>query len=225
MTEEALYLRLAGLTVRVKGYPGGKAAFGHYAVPAAVPDVSVELPETLTEQPVLALHRAVAETLIPRDVLLFHASAVAVDGEGFAFTAPSGTGKSTLSAGLAKLMKERLAYVNDDKPFLVFRPKGVFIAGSPWSGKHLLENDIEVPLKGITFLKQAKENRISAVKPEDAFLQLLRQIYMPETKENVTRTLALIERLVTDVPCYSLDCTLGPAAPALAYDTMKRGRK
>ena len=43
----------------------------------------------------LAIYRKLAEALVERDVLLFHGSVVAVDGEAYLFTAKSGTGKST----------------------------------------------------------------------------------------------------------------------------------
>ena len=43
----------------------------------------------------LAVCRRLSDALLDRDVLLFHGSAVAVDGEVYLFTAPSGTGKST----------------------------------------------------------------------------------------------------------------------------------
>lgn len=40
-------------------------------------------------------YRKIAEKLVQYDVMLFHGSAVAVDGIGYLFTAKSGTGKST----------------------------------------------------------------------------------------------------------------------------------
>ena len=42
-----------------------------------------------------AIQRKVAENLLPGGVLLFHGSAVALDGDGYLFTADCGTGKST----------------------------------------------------------------------------------------------------------------------------------
>ena len=41
----------------------------------------------------LALHRKVSEELTKFNTVLFHGSAIAVDGEVYLFTAPSGTGK------------------------------------------------------------------------------------------------------------------------------------
>ena len=43
----------------------------------------------------LAIYRKFCEYAVMEDVVLFHSSAVCVDGEAYVFTAPSGTGKST----------------------------------------------------------------------------------------------------------------------------------
>lgn len=43
----------------------------------------------------LAVYRKISEAVLDYDAFLFHCSAVAVDGEAYLFTAPSGTGKST----------------------------------------------------------------------------------------------------------------------------------
>ena len=43
----------------------------------------------------MAVYRKIEDKLLDYDTILFHGSAVAVDGVGYLFTAKSGTGKST----------------------------------------------------------------------------------------------------------------------------------
>ena len=43
----------------------------------------------------LAVYRKIAERMPSYDTVLFHGSALAIDGDGYLFTAKSGTGKST----------------------------------------------------------------------------------------------------------------------------------
>lgn len=43
----------------------------------------------------LAVYRKISEIMVEHDTFLFHCSAVALDGQAYLFTAPSGTGKST----------------------------------------------------------------------------------------------------------------------------------
>ena len=156
-------------------------------------------------------------------MLLFHASAVSVDGQGFAFTAPSGTGKSTHAALWKWYFQDRLTYVNDDKPYLVFRGEEVFIAGSPWMGKHGYGENVTVPLRGIAFLSQAKENVLTALPPVDAYSELMKQVFFPPTKAGTEKVLALLERAVTKVPCYHLTCT--PDLSAVEVSSAMMGEK
>ena len=93
-----------------------------------------------------AIQRAFAEFLFSYNTLLFHGSAIAVDGEGYLFTAHSGTGKSTHTRLWMQAFGNRAVMVNDDKPFLQLDEDRVWLCGSPWSGKHGLDANIRVPL-------------------------------------------------------------------------------
>lgn len=89
----------------------------------------------------LALYRQICERLIEWDVVLFHGSALALDGKAYLFTAPSGTGKSTHAALWRQVFGTRVTMINDDKPLLRFAPEGVTVFGTPWAGKaHLQTN-------------------------------------------------------------------------------------
>jgi hypothetical protein len=66
----------------------------------------------------LAVYRKITERLLDYDTLLFHGSLIAVDGEGYLFTAKSGTGKSTHTKLWIELLGDRAIMVNDDKPLL-----------------------------------------------------------------------------------------------------------
>lgn len=96
----------------------------------------------------LAVYRKIADILLSCDTLLFHGSVVAVDREGYLFTAKSGTGKSTHTRLWREYFGERAIMVNDDKPLLHITDSGVTAYGTPWDGKHRLSKNIEVPLKG-----------------------------------------------------------------------------
>ena len=228
MNEAPLYLRIADLLVEIDGWDDGLQAFRKFSVdPSAldaepVPDLRVKYVPSVTEEPWLRLHRLLSEALIEKDVLLFHASAVALDGEGYAFTAPSGTGKSTHVALWKLYYGERLVFVNDDKPFLVFRDEEVFIAGSPWMGKHRRGENVTVPLRGIAFLNRDKENRLTGLSPVDGYMELMKQVFLPPTKEGMEKVLALLERVVTKVPCYRLACTPDQAAVEAASEMLRR---
>ena len=102
----------------------------------------------------LAVYRKIAEHMLDYDTLLFHGSVVAVDGQGYLFTATSGTGKSTHAGLWRKVFKERAVMVNDDKPLLAISKNSVLAYGTPWNGKHRLSSNVAVPLKSICILQR-----------------------------------------------------------------------
>ena len=93
----------------------------------------------------LALYRKICARMLDYDAFLFHAAIVSYEGRGFAFTAKSGTGKSTHVAQWTRALGDRVTVINGDKPILRWkegqgdaegRRAGAFIAyGTPYNGK------------------------------------------------------------------------------------------
>ena len=169
----------------------------------------------------LAVYRAVAERLPFYDTVLFHGSALTVDGTGYLFTAPSGTGKSTHARLWRELLGGRVTMVNDDKPLLRVTSRGVTVYGTPFRGKHGLGGDMAVPLRAICLLSRAADNAIRPIGFGEALPALLRQVYRPADGEAMARTLSLLDRLEGSVRFYALGCNMDPAAARIAYEGMK----
>ncbi|MBR2735893.1 MAG: hypothetical protein IKD86_01125 [Firmicutes bacterium] len=172
----------------------------------------------------LAVYRQIAEKAPFYDRILFHGSAVAVDGEAYLFTAKSGTGKSTHTRFWRELFGERAVMVNDDKPLILAGEQGCVISGTPWDGKHRLSSRITVPLKAVCILERAAENRIRPVTAGEAYPMLLQQVYRPQNADAMRRTLKLIDRLVSSVSLWRLGCNMSLDAAQTAFDAMK-GKK
>ena len=169
-----------------------------------------------------AIQRAFAEFLFDYDILLFHGSAVAVDGEGYLFTAHSGTGKSTHTRLWMQAFGDRAVMVNDDKPFLRLDGERVWLYGSPWSGKHGLDSNIKVPLKGICILQRGVENTIHAISGDDALPMLKKQAYQPLDNAKEAGFFQLAEQLSQTVPLWKMACNKAPEAARVAYDAMHK---
>lgn len=169
----------------------------------------------------LAVYRKLAETLLDRNVLLFHGSAVEVDGQAYLFTARSGTGKSTHTRLWREAFGQRAVMINDDKPLLRVEEDAVLVFGTPWNGKHGLSTCGSAPLKALCILSRAKENRIEPVSLEDAFPVLFQQCYRPQGQEKTARVLELLERLGNRVRLYRLGCNMDPEAALVAYQGMQ----
>ena len=170
-----------------------------------------------------AIQRAFAEFLFDHDILLFHGSAIALDGEGYLFTAHSGTGKSTHTRLWRQVFGDRVVTVNDDKPFLELTDTGVLLHGSPWSGKHGLDSNICVPLKGLCLLERGQENQIVPMLPEDLLPMLRKQAYCPLDAEKSAPFEALILRLSRQVSLWKMACNKNPEAAEVAYSAMHQG--
>ena len=167
-----------------------------------------------------AIQRKIAEHLFRWDTLVFHGSAIAVDGAGYLFTAKSGTGKSTHTRLWRQAFRERAVMVNDDKPFLRITEAGVLVYGSPWSGKHGLETNIAVPLKGICLLERGTENRIRRAEPREMLMMLLQQSNRPLDLRLMPKYMDLVDALARQVPLWRLQCNMDPEAAAISHAAM-----
>ena len=167
-----------------------------------------------------AIQRQVADHLILHDTLLLHGSAVAVDGQGYLFTAKCGTGKSTHTRLWRQVFGNRAQTVNDDKPFLKISDGAVTMYGAPWSGKHGLDSNIAVPLKGICILERGAENRIRSIAPADAREMLHAQCCPPLAEALLSGHRSLVETLLSSVPLWRMECNKEPDAALTAYEAM-----
>lgn len=169
----------------------------------------------------LAVYRKIAEALLEHDILLFHGSVIAVDGQAFIFTAKSGTGKSTHTRLWREYFGERAVMVNDDKPLLKVSKEGLVVYGTPWNGKHRLGTNISMPVKGICILKRAENNEIQRIDVKQAYPMLLQQTYRMNTAEGMVKTLKLVEEMAKQADLYELGCNMDLEAARVAYEGMR----
>lgn len=170
----------------------------------------------------LAVYRQIAEHMIEHNVLLFHASAIAVDGQAYLFTAPSGTGKSTHTRLWRKLFGNRAIMIDDDKPLLKCTDKGVIVYGTPWNGKHHLGNNVSFPLKAVCLLHRDTQNRIKTISAWDAFPTLLKQSYHSEDENRTKIVLEMLDIVIAHAALYELGCNMQSDAARVAYEGMTR---
>lgn len=157
------------------------------------------------------------------DGLVLHASAVALDGRAYLFSAPSGTGKSTHTRLWCREYPDAKVF-NDDKPALRRLDGKWYAYGTPWSGKDHQNINLKTPLAGICFLKQGAENSIRRLTPPEAVTKLIHQtMRVFDTESETDLMLKQVERLVREIPIWELSATMEPEAAHLSFDTMRRG--
>jgi serine kinase of HPr protein (carbohydrate metabolism regulator) len=170
----------------------------------------------------MAVHRKLATEMLQRDILLFHGSAVAVDGEVYLFTAKSGTGKSTHTRLWRQKFGNRAVMVNDDKPMLKVKASGISVCGTPWNGKHHLDTDTELPLKAICIIRQAEENHIEQISVREALPVLWQQSYKTPDEQDMGKMLELLSVIAEHVAIYKMGCNMEPEAADVAWEGMSR---
>ncbi len=169
----------------------------------------------------LAVYRKISEKMPEFDTILFHGSAIAVDGKAYLFTAPSGTGKSTHTALWRKLLGDKAVMVNDDKPLIRIGDE-VTIFGTPYAGKHRLSTDIAVPLKAICILERSSDNHIEKITRAEAYPRIMQQVYRPNDISALQKTLELIDRMIGRIEFYRLGCNMDISAAKVSYEFMSR---
>lgn len=167
----------------------------------------------------LAVYRAICERLVARDVVLFHCSALAYRQRGYLFAAPNGTGKSTHTRLWREVLGDAVRMINDDKPLLKVTAEGVTVHGTPFAGKEGLQENSSAPVAGIILLHQAEANCIRRLSSQEAYPMLLNQTYRPKDGAGLMKTLELVQHL-SEVPVYSMGCTISREAVALAVQTL-----
>ena len=171
----------------------------------------------------LAVYRHICEKMPIYDTILFHGSAVSVDGIAYLFTAPSGTGKSTHTRLWRELFGDRALMINDDKPLIRTHAEGPpIVFGTPYDGKHRLSCNAAVPLRAVCLLERSASNHIRSADAQELYPALLAQIYRPADRSAAIRTLELFDRMLHMVKLFRLSCNMKMEAAQIAYEAMRR---
>ncbi len=154
--------------------------------------------------------------------ILLHSSCVVVDGVAYAFSADSGTGKSTHTKLWLQRFGDRAYMLNDDKPAIRCINGTVYACGTPWSGKHDRSTPAIVPLGAIVFLERSEQNWIRKADTKKAVFSIFSQTVRQLGPVAMERLFDVVETLFDKVPLYELGCNISEEAAALSYETIKR---
>lgn len=154
--------------------------------------------------------------------LILHASLIDCKGTGIAFSAPSGTGKSTQ----ARLWQEfrNAQILNGDRAGLRKTESGWMAYGLPFAGSSGIYRNESVPLRAIVLLRQAKENTIRKVSAKEAFFSLLPEVNARRWDADfMRRAMDILEKMIQEVLVYLLSCLPDEDAVELLYSTLFLG--
>ncbi len=132
--------------------------------------------------------------LVRRGYLSLHSAVVEVNQEAYAFTGPSGMGKSTRAAAWMKELGAAL--VSGDRPLINTRTMELY--GVPWDGKEQCFRNVHYPLKAICEVRRSDSLYIREMNPDQRRKLLVRQSFIPMW-DNETAAIQMrnISRLAT----------------------------
>lgn len=184
-------------------------------------DIPEDYPDSYLE--LLAIYRKIASLMPERNVLLIHGSSLSIDGKGVLFLADSGVGKSTHAGFWQKTFGDRIVMINDDKPLVKIKDNGVFIYGTPWSGKYGINTNISAPLRVMCEIKRSDTDRtyIEDTDSKESWRILMQQTFKSESEDRMAMTLELLDRLQEAVPVKRLVCALNDKTAEEAYEGLK----
>jgi len=167
----------------------------------------------------VCLYRKLALEMLQHGVFIMHASIIDLDGEGYAFLAHSGTGKTTQTRLWLEYFGSRARVINGDKPLIRLCGDGSFVAyGTPWCGKEGMGRNASVPLKALYLLERAPEPSCERASQEYSVDRLFHQLLMPQQAQQMMLLLDMVDKLVETIPCYRLRCNMKQESVITAYE-------
>jgi len=159
------------------------------------------------------------------DLVLIHASLVRKDGYGYAFTAKSGTGKSTqVSMWLRHIPGCDL--MNDDNPIIRIIDGEAIIFGSPWSGKTPCYRNVKAKLGAITRIIRGEENKVETVQTLEAFATIITSVSSMKWDHSIFNNICkIITKLIETTPIYNLYCRPDKEAAIVCHKAISRSEK
>lgn len=223
------YYKIANLIVAMDSFGRTVTQAEHYLCESADPDITIQSDWRTLQAAQPHLSDEDSEYLVTggsfyRQLLNFngmmlHSSAVVRNGKAYLFTAPCGTGKSTHT----RLWLENFpdAFIlNDDKPALRLEDGKFYAYGTPWSGKTAQNCNVRVELGGICVLRRGAENKIAPYTRRAALHDILEQTVRPRDPAMMGKLLDILDRLLTLVPVWKLECNMELEAASVSYNAM-----
>ena len=168
----------------------------------------------------ICIYRRLCLQLPQYGAILLHSAVIDVDGKAYAFSAKSGTGKSTHILLWKKLLGDRLTVVNGDKPILRFVDGKLYVYGTPWCGKEGWNTNMRSHLKCLCFIERAENNSIKKLDKADCATRIMNQILMPKDPMGALATFDVLDKVIKETDTWLLGCNMDIEAAKVAYENM-----
>jgi len=157
--------------------------------------------------------------LLQKGFAALHAAAVELNGAAYAFTGPSGIGKSSRAERWCELLSAE--WISGDRPAIDSYKQ--FAYGVPWDGKEQIYRNVNYPVGAILKVKRAEETQLTGMTMQEKIKLLCGQCFLPMwDTELMSAALQSIRRLAERVPIYELACDITDESTYKSYEAVAR---
>ena len=157
--------------------------------------------------------------LAHRGYVSLHAAAVELGEKAYAFTGPSGIGKSTRASGWIRTLGASL--VSGDRPLIRVRDQMLY--GVPWDGKEACFRNVCFPLEAICQVQRAETVCVREMTFSQRRELLMRQCFIPMWDTDTALVqMGNIAHLVAEAEIVSVFCGTSPKDVQQLYDMLQK---
>lgn len=141
-----------------------------------------------------------------KGLYLLHSASFLYKGRAWLFSGRSGTGKSTHT----NLWRQNYGVdlLNGDLNMLGIQDGRLYVYGQPWCGTSGICTEKSYFLGGITFLRQAPDNRCVELQAPESILAVLQRMISPAWEKHLLqRNIEFAEKAAKECPVWRLYCT------------------
>ena len=148
---------------------------------------------------------------------VLHSACVELSGAAYAFTGPSGIGKSSRARKWCELFSAE--WLSGDRP-AIDAINGIAY-GVPWDGKEAIYRNINYPLMAILKVERSKNTQIRKMSKEEKMRLLCEQTFFPMWDTDlVVKLLNLLSLLIEHVDILELRCDITNDSIIEAHDIL-----
>ena len=143
--------------------------------------------------------------LIKNGFAILHSACVEAGGYAYAFTGPSGIGKSSRAAKWCECFSAK--WISGDRPAI--DPSSRYAYGVPWDGKEGVFRNVRCPLAAILKVKRSENTGVNELTEKEKISLLCEQTIIPMWDPSLAvQAMKLIKQMISEIPIYEISCDI-----------------
>ena len=99
------------------------------------------------------------------------------------------------------------------------------VYGTPWTGKEGLGENISAPVKALCFIERGKDVSLHRIDDCVFLSRIFNQLIIPREERQMDRLIYIVERIMTETPCYIYQCNRDREKPEQIWAQIRKDGK